>query len=34
MQGRSIAGSQLVSENIRETISEVIAQMRRVRGRL
>jgi len=34
VQGRSIAASQLANENTRETISEVIAQMRRVRGQL
>ena len=34
MQGRSIAASALSSENTPETISDVIAQMRRARGQL
>ena len=34
VQGRSIAASQLANENTPETISDVIAQMRRARGQL
>ena len=34
VQGRSIAASALSSENTPETISDVIAQMRRARGQL